>query len=145
MENRITSLSEKEVKLLWTSNTLQSYCKCERAPRGLRSFKDARKTDFIAKWQKAYLDHSMNLLKIILERSKQEYECVRSDLNTANCELQRCLTEAQWQTFKKKIESKLGPIQNEIKERKREVHEGQMDYNLRCICLYGEINKDLGG
>lgn len=118
-ENRVISLSEKEVKLFWTNNTLQSYKDCGRVPPKLCNYKEASQyqddREFVAKWKQAHLDHSMNLLRIILDRSKFEYEQVQADLCIANNELQTHSTEAQWQSFKKKIERNLVPIQNKIK------------------------------
>lgn len=135
LENRCMSLSEKEVKLFWTNNTLQSYVDNQRAPRGLRSYKEVSQyhedKDFVIKWKQAHLDHSLNLLKIVLERSKTEYDQVCNDLESVKKEIQARLTEAQWQLIQRKIEKKLIPIQNEIKERKRDKFmRDKLDYDL---------------
>lgn len=146
LENRVSALSEKEVKLFWTNNTLQSYKDCGRAPRGLRNYKEPSQYqddhEFLLKWKKVHMMYSMNLLTIILDRSKVEYEQVQADLNAANEELQTHLTEVQWLNSKKKIEKKLVPIQNEIKERKRDKFmRDKMDYELDRVFSWKNLQK----
>lgn len=147
LENRVTSLSEKEVKLFWTNNTLQSYLDCDRAPRGLRSYKEISQyqedKEFVLQWKQVHLDHAQNLVKITLDRSKVEYDRVCADLQTAKDELVKRFTEAQWQTLERKIEKKLIPIQNDIKERKRDKFlRDKLDYDLDRVFTWHTMQKN---
>lgn len=146
LEYRVMTLSEKEVKLFWTNKTLQSYIECERAPRGLRTFREVSQfqedRDFVFKWKQAHLDHSLNLLKIVHDRSKQEYDQICNELELAKTELQTRLTDAQWQTLERKVERKLIPIQNDIKERKRDKFmRDKLDYELERVFTWRTVQK----
>lgn len=84
----------------------------------------------------------MNLLRIVLERSKKEYDQVCSDLESTKEELQKRLTEAQWLTMKRKIERKLIPIQIDIKERKRDTFmRDKLDYEFDSIFAWKNLQK----
>lgn len=85
----------------------------------------------------------MNLLKIILDRSKVEYDHICADLQLTKDELEKRLTEAQWQSFKQKVEKKLIPIQNNIKERKRDTFmRDKLDYELDRVLSWKNTQKN---
>lgn len=124
LENRITNLSEKEVKLFWTNQTVQSYEDCNRIPRSLRQYKEVSQYQdddvFLEEWKQAHITHSLNLMRIILNRSKKEYDVIYNERERLKTELQTRLTEVQFAQFNKKLEEKMLPIQNEVKEHKRD-------------------------
>ncbi|XP_056419508.1 uncharacterized protein LOC130360973 [Hyla sarda] len=124
LEHRITNLSEKEINIFWTINSLQPYVHCDRSPRGLRAYKvPAQFNDdpiFINIWKQAHHEHSMKLLQIVLTRSRIEQDKINEDLVKVKNEYIKRATDEQKSSFYSKLQLKLTALQEEVKNKKRE-------------------------
>ncbi|XP_056422768.1 uncharacterized protein LOC130362401 [Hyla sarda] len=142
LEHKVMSFSEKEVRLFWTVNSLRSYDECNRAPRGLRMYKEPSQfledDNFLDEWKQAHLEHSLRLMRIVLKRNEVEYNLVAQELCRARLELRSRHSEEQFTAFMKKLEKKLLTTQAETKDRKRDKFlRDKMDFETGRIHDWG--------
>ncbi|XP_071988019.1 uncharacterized protein [Engystomops pustulosus] len=118
LEHKVFSLADKEIRLFWTNHSLQSYKDHGRVPRGLRVYKEPAqyKDDlfFFDAWKKLHLKHSLEIMQLVLDRNRTEYESVTTELCKAKTELRSRLSESQFQSFSKKLEKKMLLTQMEV-------------------------------
>ncbi|XP_069808019.1 kinesin-related protein 12-like [Dendropsophus ebraccatus] len=150
LEYKISNLAEKELRLFWTIKSLRSYIECERAPRGLRNFKEISqfhdKKEFIDEWNMFHQIHAMNLTKLVLKQNEKEYEMITNDLCKSKKELSTRMNDELFMDFSKKIEKKLIKMQDEIKEQKKDKFlRDKTDYELGRAFIgrktYNKFNK----
>ncbi|KAG8535402.1 hypothetical protein GDO81_028628 [Engystomops pustulosus] len=146
LENRVSLLADKEIRLFWTNHSLKSYSDSNRVPRGLRIFKTAAQYQddqvFMQRWKDLHLQHSLNVMRLVMGRNEIEYTKVTDELCKARTELRTRLGEIQFSIFTKKLEKKLVFTQMEVKEKKRDKFvRDKMDFEQGTVFDWGATKR----
>ncbi|KAG8593370.1 hypothetical protein GDO81_000803 [Engystomops pustulosus] len=146
LENRVSLLADKEIRLFWTNHSLKSYSDSNRVPRGLRIFKAAAQYQddqvFMQRWKDLHLQHSLSIMRLVMGRNEMEYTKTIEELCKAKTELRTRLGETQFSVFIKKLEKKLVFTQIEVKEKKRDKFvRDKMDFEQGMIFDWGATKR----